>query len=368
MKIPRKGTDTRKIVSKDEKKSDSSSTFQVLSSELRKNTPLAPSENNTDDTFLVPKFASKFPNDSSAVPFTVPDVPVAQTDSKYSSPDDNDTFLPLQLKKETYLAQELSFYRPPLLVLKTDETFLLPILSSTSTVPEPLVVATPPPPLPTSNVEKGVEKKPLVPPFLNEFPTVPDSLTVRSFSPTPTLASVQTNSTTKFLNKFSTVPVQSSVAPFSVPTTFPPLNDGKKGEKKPPNIDKSLPVPPFLNDSSTVPDSLVVWDLSPTPTLAPVQTNSTTKFLNKFSTVAVQNSVVISPVPILPLNDKKRIEKKPQNIDESLPVPPFLNESSTVPDSLAVRNLTQASVQTNSTTNFFNSVDFKLKQKLLEVI
>ncbi len=86
MKIPRKGTDTRKIVSKDEKKSDSSSTFQVLSSELRRNTTLAPSENNTDDTFLVPKFASKFPNDSSAVPFIVPDVPVAQTNSKSSSP------------------------------------------------------------------------------------------------------------------------------------------------------------------------------------------------------------------------------------------------------------------------------------------
>jgi hypothetical protein len=145
------------------------------------------------------------------------------------------------------------------------------------------------------------------------------------------------------------------------------LNDGKKSEKKPQNIDESLPVPPFLNDSSTVPDS---WDLSPTPTLAPVQTNSTTKFLNKFSAVAVQNSVVTSPVPItfLPLNDEKRIEKKPQNIDESLPVPPFLNESFTVPDSLAVRNLTLAPVQTNSTTNFFNSVDFKLKQKLLEVI
>jgi hypothetical protein len=367
MKIPRKGTDTRKIVSKDEKKSDSSSTFQVLSSELRRNTTLAPSENNTDDTFLVPKFASKFPNDSSAVPFIVPDVPVAQTDSKSSSPDDNDTFQPLQLKKETYLAQELTSYRPPLLVLETDETFLLPILPSTSTVPDPLVVATSPPPLPTSNVEKGVEKKPLVPPFLNEFPTVPDSLTVRSFSPTPTLASVQTNSTTKFLNKFSAFPVQSSVASFSVPTTFPPLNDGKKSEKKPQNIDESLPVPPFLNDSSTVPDS---WDLSPTPTLAPVQTNSTTKFLNKFSAVAVQNSVVTSPVPItfLPLNDEKRIEKKPQNIDESLPVPPFLNDSFTVPDSLAVRNLTLAPVQTNSTTNFFNSVDFKLKQKLLEVI
>jgi len=341
MKIPRKGTDTRKIVSKDEKKSDSSSTFQVLSSELRRNTTLAPSENNTDDTFLVPKFASKF--------------------------DDNDTFQPLQLKKETYLAQELTSYRPPLLVLETDETFLLPILPSTSTVPDPLVVATSPPPLPTSNVEKGVEKKPLVPPFLNEFPTVPDSLAVRSFSPTPTLASVQTNSTTKFLNKFSAFPVQSSVASFSVPTTFPPLNDGKKSEKKPQNIDESLPVPPFLNDSSTVPDS---WDLSPTPTLAPVQTNSTTKFLNKFSAVAVQNSVVTSPVPItfLPLNDEKRIEKKPQNIDESLPVPPFLNDSFTVPDSLAVRNLTLAPVQTNSTTNFFNSVDFKLKQKLLEVI
>jgi len=113
MKIPRKGTDTRKIVSKDEKKSDSSSTFQVLSSELRRNTTLAPSENNTDDTFLVPKFASKFLNDSSAVPFIVPDVPVAQTDSKSSSPDDNDTFQPLQLKKETYLAQELTSYRPP---------------------------------------------------------------------------------------------------------------------------------------------------------------------------------------------------------------------------------------------------------------
>ena len=360
MKIPRKGTDTRKIVSKDEKKSDSSSTFQVLSSELRRNTTLAPSENNTDDTFLVPKFASKFPNDSSAVPFIVPDVPVAQTNSKSSSPDDNDTFQPLQLKKETYLAQELTSYRPPLLVLETDETFLLPILPSTSTVPDPLVVATSPPPLPTSNVEKGVEKKPLVPPFLNEFPTVPDSLIGRSFSPTPTLASVQTNSTTKFLNKFSAFPVQSSVASFSVPTTFPPLNDGKKSEKKPQNIDESLPV-------TTVPDS---WDLSPTPTLAPVQTNSTTKFLNKFSAVAVQNSVVTSPVPItfLPLNDEKRIEKKPQNMDESLPVPPFLNESFTVPDSLAVRNLTLAPVQTNSTTNFFNSVDFKLKQKLLEVI
>jgi hypothetical protein len=288
MKIPRKGTDTRKIVSKDEKKSDSSSTFQVLSSELRRNTTLAPSENNTDDTFLVPKFASKFLNDSSAVPFIVPDVPVAQTNSKSSSPDDNDTFQPLQLKKETYLAQELTSYRPPLLVLETDETFLLPILPSTSTVPDPLVVATSPPPLPTSNVEKGVEKKPLVPPFLNEFPTVPDSLAVRSFSPTPTLASVQTN--------------------------------------------------------------------------------STTKFLNKFSAVAVQNSVVTSPVPFLPLNDEKRIEKKPQNIDESLPVPPFLNDSFTVPDSLAVRNLTLAPVQTNSTTNLFNSVDFKLKQKLLEVI
>ncbi len=111
-----------------------------------------------------------------------------------------------------------------------------------------------------------------------------------------------------------------------------------------------------------------------TPTLAPVQTNSTTKFLNKFSTVPVQNSVATSPVPItfLPLNDGKRIEKKPQNIDDSLPVPPFLNESSTVPDSLALRNLsptlTLAPVQTNSTINFFNSVDFKLKQKLLEVI
>jgi hypothetical protein len=110
MKIPRQGADTRKIVSKDEKKSDSSSTFQVLSSELKGDTPFAPSENNTDDTFLVPNFASKFLNDSSALPFTVPVVP----DSESSSPDDNNnTLQPLQLKKETYLAQELSFYRPP---------------------------------------------------------------------------------------------------------------------------------------------------------------------------------------------------------------------------------------------------------------
>jgi hypothetical protein len=72
------------------------------------------------------------------------------------------------------------------------------------------------------------------------------------------------------------------------------------------------------------------------------------------------------------LNDGKKIEKKPLNIDKLLPVPLFLNESSTVPDSLVVRNLsptpTLAPVKKNSTTNFFNSVDFKLKQKLLEVI
>jgi hypothetical protein len=123
MKKPRKVTDTRKIISKDEKKSDNSSTLQVLSSELRKDTLFAPFvleklvENSTDDTFLVPNFSSKFLNDSSGDPFTVP----------------------VQLKKETYLAQELSLYRPLLVLEKsaeksveTDDTFLLLILLSKS--------------------------------------------------------------------------------------------------------------------------------------------------------------------------------------------------------------------------------------------
>ncbi len=135
MKKPRKVTDTPKIVSKDEKKSDNSSTLQVLLSELRKDTLFAPFvleklvENSTDDTFLVPNFSSKFLNDSSVDPFTVPVVPVAEqntdSESPSSSPDDNySTLQPLQLKKETYLAQELSLYRPLLVLEKSAERVL----------------------------------------------------------------------------------------------------------------------------------------------------------------------------------------------------------------------------------------------------
>ncbi len=135
-------------------------------------------------------------------------------------------------------------------------------------------------------------------------------------------------SSSKFLNDSSydsyTVPdslvVQSSVATPSLPlpTTFPTLSAEKRAEKKPETLldtDDSFLLPisssKFLNnssdDSSTVPDSLAVQSsvatpplplpitfptlrpqtisannsyLSPTPTLVPVQTNSTISFFN----------------------------------------------------------------------------------------
>ncbi len=80
-------------------------------------------------------------------------------------------------------------------------------MNNTSTVPEPLVVATPPPPLPTTfptlSAEKGVEKKPETPLDNNDSFLLP---------------------ILKFLNDSSTVPVQSSVATSPLPITFPPLN------------------------------------------------------------------------------------------------------------------------------------------------
>ncbi len=128
------------------------------------------------------------------------------------------------------------------------------------------------------------------------------------------------------MNNSSTVPdrltVQSSVA--SPPLPLPTLSAEKGVVKKPEtpldNDDSfrfSISPSKLLNDSSTVPDSLVV-----------------------------QSSVATSPLPITfpTLNAEKRDETKPLDTDDSLPVSPlkFLNDSSdyssTVPDSLFVRS------------------------------